>query len=92
MIGRRIKFIVFIAVLILLAIAVWYYRRPAGKQPTIFTGTPAPTSPPVAAPAAKPSLGSQLYEQSKNPVQGKLPNTVSPVPNPIQGIYKNPFQ
>lgn len=37
-------------------------------------------------------LGSTLYEQAQNPIENKLPSTVSPVPNPVEGIYKNPFE
>lgn len=39
------------------------------------------------------SLGDQIYEKTANPLQDKLPE-VSPVENanPIEGIYKNPFE
>lgn len=38
------------------------------------------------------SLGGQIYQQTQNPLQKKLPDT-NPVKNanPIQGAYTNPF-
>ncbi|MEK7664016.1 MAG: hypothetical protein AAB340_01005 [Patescibacteria group bacterium] len=38
------------------------------------------------------SLGGQIFEQSQNPIQEKLPDT-NPVKNanPIEGAYTNPF-
>ncbi len=39
------------------------------------------------------SLGSQIFEKTKNPIQDKIPET-NPFAkvNPFKGVYKNPFQ
>ena len=36
-------------------------------------------------------LGASIYKQSNNPLSNKLPETVAPVANPLEDIYKNPF-
>lgn len=41
--------------------------------------------------SGKPDLGSQLYQKAQNPIEDKLPSTVTPIQNPIKNIYKNPF-
>lgn len=58
----------------------WYAKYYKKAAPAGVQITPATT------------LGGQLYNQANNPIQNKLPDTVTPVPNPIQGTYKNPFQ
>lgn len=52
----------------------------------------APVTPLTEEEASRADLGSSLLEKAQNPIQDKLPETVAPVPNPIQDIYKNPFQ
>jgi hypothetical protein len=42
--------------------------------------------------AASAGLGSELYEQAANPVQGELPDAAPPLTNPIEQLYKNPFE
>lgn len=54
-----------------------YYKPPPPKE----TGT-----------AEETSLGGEIYTQVTNPVSDKLPATTAPVPNPLEGVYKNPFQ
>ena len=76
--------------LILVVFLIWYlgfYKKPAA--PTSTGGAPVGPSG-VAPPANSQSLGNQLYEKSKNPIGENIPST-SPVPNPIEGVYKNPF-
>ncbi len=64
-------------------------RESAAPAPA--ASTPGASAAPTAAPAANSeSLGNQLYEKSKNPIGDKLPET-NPVPNPLDGVYKNPF-
>ena len=31
-------------------------------------------------------LGSELYREANNPIEGELPG------NPLEGVYKNPFE
>ncbi|MBI2033664.1 MAG: hypothetical protein HYT13_01045 [Candidatus Liptonbacteria bacterium] len=76
--------------LILVIFLIWYlgfYKK--SVAPTSTGG--APIGPGGASPPANSqSLGSELYEKSKNPIGDKLPEA-NPVPNPIEGVYKNPF-
>ncbi len=63
----------------------WYWR--SMQQPAPH---PAPSKAAQNAPAS--GFGSEVYGKVSNPVSGKIPVAVTPVPNPIQGAYKNPFQ
>ena len=82
------KVIVIVVVAVIVAAALWYakfYQKP--KQ----AAAPAQGfGPAVNAPTS--TLGAQLYQKANNPIQDKLPATVAPVPNPIQNVYKNPFE
>ncbi len=71
-----------------IAAIAWYYHGLQGGNPT----PPLSSQPRGGAPGAAQDLGSNIYTQGKNPVQGKLPATVSPVTNPMEGVYKNPFK
>ena len=85
--GGRIKapliITVVVLVLVIVVIIYWYLvlRSPAAP-PVVETPTAEITSP---------DLGSELFERSSNPVSGQLPDTVAPIPNPLEGIYENPF-
>lgn len=59
-------------------------------------------APPKVAPAQMPtetqeensgtsSLGGEIYTESSNPVDGKIPESPNPTPNPVEDGYKNPF-
>lgn len=61
-------------------------------QSAKVTPAAAPVTPLTKEEASKADLGSGLLEKAQNPIQDKLPEAVAPVPNPIQDIYKNPFQ
>ena len=81
--------LVAIAVVSLVAgLAIWklYYKGQLPQAP--ITGEETPTGEVIE----NPSLGSQLYEQANNPISGKLPESVAPAPNPLKGVYKNPFE
>jgi flagellar basal body-associated protein FliL len=86
--GRNATLIIAAALVILAVgfIYYWFFAR---------TPVPAPEAAPAVgetAPAAPADLGSELYEKATNPVAGSLPETVAPVPNPVEGIYRNPFE
>lgn len=78
--SSKVKAVIIGIVIVIVAGAlVWslkVYKKPASADKI----TPAAT------------LGGQIYKQATNPIQNKLPDTVAPVPNPIQNTYKNPFQ
>lgn len=71
--------------LALLSVAAYYYSRQSPTPPPPSIATPLP--PPPAQ-----SLGAELYEKAANPVAEQLPETLTPVPNPIEDLYRNPFQ
>lgn len=56
--------------------------QPAGLSPNAATNQTS---------TAAGGLGATIYQQSQNPIQGKVPTT-NPAVNPIEGAYKNPFQ
>ena len=69
-------------------VAAWYFQGIRPKN----VAAPRTAQPIAGAPAPASDLGSSIYEHAKNPIQGKLPASVAPVTNPIQGVYKNPFE
>jgi len=84
----KTKIVIVAAVVIVLLGAVLWYTQRGGEAPA-----PAPTTGGAPVEEAPPAdLGTELYEKAANPVSGKLPETVSPVPNPLEGVYKNPFE
>lgn len=73
-----------IAVVVFIGAGVWYFQiRKAAPEI------------PGAIPREDASLGAQLFEKAANPVKGKLPETnpfEAAETNPIDTIYKNPFE
>ncbi len=72
-----------IAILLLVIVAgLWYVRR-----------TPVVSPEAGSSPAPEQSLGGQIYEQSNNPIAGKV-ETSNPAENanPLKEVYKNPFE
>ena len=82
---KAIAIMVFAALVI--AGLLYWYVRPRGSAPQ---GPPGSAVQSVAPQAG--GLGSDVYKKAANPISDKLPDTVAPVPNPIQGAYKNPFE
>lgn len=68
-----------------------YFKAPSPQNVPPAAQNPPAESPAFGASAASSSLGATIYEQANNPLQNKLPKAV-PVANPLQGVYKNPFQ
>ncbi len=81
------KIVIAVAIVVAIGAVVWYFGAHRKKIPPPTAGL---SNTPAAAPAS--TLGGTLYEKANNPIQNKLPATVAPVPNPIQGAYKNPFR
>ena len=78
--------IVLASLIVVGAFLYWYLvLREAGVAPS-------PTEPPAAATIENADLGSQIFEGAQNPISGELPETVAPVPNPLEGVYQNPFE
>ena len=65
------------AIAVILAVAgFFYWKKYYTPPPQEAAETQASTT----------DLGSELYGQANNPIQGELPE------NPIEGVYKNPFE
>lgn len=84
----KLPFIITIIVVVLVAAAVYWYL--VVREPAVEPAAPV-VEPPAAEPITSPDLGSELFEKSSNPISGQLPDTIAPVPNPLEGIYENPF-
>ena len=99
--GTNPKLVLLAAAIMLVLVAIgvyWYLIKPASTPiPSSVPGNTAQNAP-AAAPALAATttggqdIGSSIYEKAANPVQDKLPDTVAPVANPLEGAYKNPFQ
>ncbi len=70
-----------IFILLILLAGGFYLLVSTGKIPNLFNKNKAT------------SLGEQIYNQTKNPLEDKIPETnpFSKV-NPFKGVYKNPFE
>ena len=77
--------VIVIVIVIVGGLIYWFLRRPPVPPP-------AGIEPPAGAAISQPDLGSKVYERATNPVADKLPETVAPVPNPLEGVYENPFE
>ena len=77
---------IIVGAIIVAGVLLWYFL--------FFAPRPAPVAPNTAAApeASSGGLGSEVYNKVSNPVGDKLPDAVAPVPNPIEGAYKNPFE
>ena len=77
----RSKFLIIIIVVIIAALAggYWYWSR-----------SDQASSPSEEAP----TLGSEIFDKTQNPLGGKLPDTnpFKDQKNPFDTIYKNPFE
>lgn len=81
--SKTVKIILIVVALAVIAALAWWF---------VFRKAPAPeVAVPGTANQPMEDLGSALYNSASNPVSGKLPDTVAPVPNPVGGLYKNPF-
>ncbi len=85
---QKQKLTIVVGIIIVLIILVAWY---------IFSGikstSPITTSPAAAVPATtSASLGTQIYQQSQNPIQNKIPAPKNPSVNPLGGAYTNPFK
>jgi hypothetical protein len=89
--GRNVTVTIVVALVIAAAgfLYYWYLVRTSALPRGAPLSQETPSVPAEAAPA---DLGSKLYEKAANPVAGELPETLAPVPNPVEGIYKNPFE
>ncbi len=83
--GRLTKVILIVVVLAVLLAAAWWLSSNKAVAPATPVAAPGTANQPTQ------DLGTTLYNSASNPVSGKLPDTAGTVPNPIQGMYTNPF-
>lgn len=82
--NSTVKIVIVAAIVIAIGATIWYFgarRTKTPQQPNAGISN-----------VSSSTLGGTLYEKTNNPIQNKLPNTVAPMPNPLQNVYKNPFQ
>lgn len=81
--------LILVALLIIIVLLGLLYLKMSGSKETPPTRTAAEVVPLVSSTTN--SLGGQIYEKAQNPLDGKL-ETQTPVANPINDAYKNPFE
>lgn len=87
---KTFAIIVALVVVAVLLYGAFFVRKvPMANAPEVKQGAKQEVG--TAKPAAGSSLGATILDQAKNPIQNKVPEA-SPKVNPIQGIYKNPFE
>ncbi len=64
------------AIAVILAVAGFFYWK------SYYTPPPEEAT----QTATSTDLGSEIYSEVNNPIQGELPD------NPLEGVYKNPFE
>lgn len=83
----KILTIVMVVVALIIAATIYFYLiANENKNPA------QPLTSKSNAPVKSSGLGATLYEKTQNPIQGALPKTATPVVNPLNSVYKNPFQ
>jgi hypothetical protein len=83
--------LILVALLIVIVLLGLLYLKISGsvEQDTPRVKTMTEVAPSVSSTTN--SLGGQIYEKAQNPLDGKL-ETQTPVANPINDAYKNPFE
>ena len=77
---------------IAVGIGFWYWQKKGGLG--IFPQLSAPTAKELSPAEVKGSLGGQIFEQTQNPLKGKLPPTnpfEKTETNPLKNVHQNPF-
>ena len=69
----------------------WHAEYNELMQPTANIGPQNTHESRIITAGASGGLGSELYDAATNPV-GNLPDVTPPVPNPVERVYKNPFE
>lgn len=77
--------VIIVACIAAAALLYWYFSMRITPTPSSSGNLAAPAT------SAPQTLGSAIYQGATNPIQDKIPD-VNPVTNPVQGLYKNPFE
>ena len=73
-------------------VGFWFWSQKGGQES--FSPSSAPTVRDLSSAEIEESLGSQIIEQTNNPLKGKLPPTnpfEKTETNPLKDVYQNPF-
>jgi hypothetical protein len=102
---KHSKFFVIVLVIIVVGVVlliggVYWYSQRGVVVPTVAPVRPAApaVAPEITTPVTEEtaveeeSLGAEIFKKASNPVSGEVPDAVTPVANPIEGAYDNPFQ
>ncbi len=87
--------ITLIAVAVILVAAgfvYWFSSRALKTVPVPQEAAPAAVETPTGEAIQNAGIGTEIYTKANNPLADTLPETVAPVPNPIENAYKNPFE
>ncbi len=87
---KSIELIAVIAIIAIAGVVFGWYAKKDNPSPAPQTPSQQTATTPVSVPQE--SLGSELYEKAANPIDNKIPAPVTPAPNPLENVYKNPFQ
>lgn len=81
--------IIVVIVLVLAGVLYWYLavRQVEVEEAEVEEVPPAG----AGAIEEEADFGSELFERASNPIEGKIPEAGITVPNPLQGVYDNPF-
>jgi len=89
--SRTIVIAAVVTLVIAVGIGFWYWQKKGGlgidQQATSLAEKLSPAE-------VKGSLGGQIFEQTQNPLKGKLPPTnpfEKTETNPLKNVYQNPF-
>ena len=90
---KPIFIVIIVSILVIVAgVGFWYWQKKGAKA--IFPQTSIPEAENLSPAEVKESLGGQIFEQTQNPLKGKLPPTnpfEETETNPLKNVYQNPF-
>ena len=81
--------IIIIVVLVLVGVLYWYLAVRQVETEKVEEILPAGVG--VVEIEEEADLGSEIFDKVTNPIEGKIPEAGTTVPNPLEGVYENPF-
>ncbi len=69
----------------------WYAELAGTTGPSVVTQLSTAQQELLVTANAR-GLGSEIFDQATNPIKGKLPDAAPAVTNPVDSLYKNPFE
>ncbi len=83
-----------VVLLIVIAGVYWWYTHQKVALPASSQSMESSVSQKESAPTPKiEGLGSEIFDKATNPLLDKLPGgDLAPTPDPLKGVYNNPFE